>query len=207
MKYKHCLSKGIILIKNYITQILLNATEQIVYSSVEFKTKKDLSSEAVFAIYYGKFQATAPKLKKITNIVEERLNQNVEYEQLHSDIINLYFSQRASVMSSGVEFALKNLTSSYNGDHCALIRSACAFLVHICQDEHRLFYQFFSTPTDQLTKYLEGLSTILYDLIRPYIIHINHLETLAEICQILKEEMLEEHVQSHRKITLTYTIY
>lgn len=47
--------------------------------------------------------------------------------------------------------------------------------------------------------YLEGLSTILYDTLRPFIIHINHLETLAEICSILRVEMLNEHVHHNRK--------
>lgn len=54
-------------------------------------------------------------------------------------------------MSPEIESAIRNLTGSYKGDHCALVRSACAFMVHICQDEHRLFYQFFSESTYQLT--------------------------------------------------------
>lgn len=53
---------------------------------------------------------------------------------------------------------------------------------------HRKFFTNYSA-------YLEGLCTILYDTLRPYIIHINHLETLAEICSILRTEMLDEHVQ------------
>lgn len=48
-----------------------------------------------------------------------------------------------------------------------------------------------------IRNYLEGLCIILYDILRPFIIHINHLETLAEICSILKNEMLEEHVNSN----------
>lgn len=50
--------------------------------------------------------------------------------------------------------------------------------------------------------YLDGLCTLLYDTIRPYIIHINHLETLAEICSILRIEMIEEHVQQNRECFL-----
>ena len=46
---------------------------------------------------------------------------------------------------------------------------------------------------------MEGLCNILYDTLRPFLIHINHLETLAEICSILRTEMLEEHVQNNRE--------
>ena len=46
---------------------------------------------------------------------------------------------------------------------------------------------------------LEGLCISLYDVLRPLIIHINHLETLAELCSILKIEMLQDHVQNNRK--------
>ena len=50
---------------------------------------------------------------------------------------------------------------------------------------------------------MEGLCTILYDTLRPYIIRIDHLETLAEICSILKVEMLDEHVSYSRKCTVS----
>ena len=48
---------------------------------------------------------------------------------------------------------------------------------------------------------LERLCNNLYDVFRPMIIHINHLETLAELCSIMKVEMLEEHAQNHGKFT------
>lgn len=48
---------------------------------------------------------------------------------------------------------------------------------------------------------------ILYDTIRPFIIHINHLETLAEICSILRVEMLDEHVQNNCELRLKYNIW
>lgn len=85
----------------------------------------------------------------------------------------------------------------YNGDHCSLVRHSCALLLHASIDEHRLFYQFFNKHSTSLTIYLEGLCTSLYDVLRPFIIHINHLETLAEICCILRIEMLDEHVENN----------
>ena len=40
----------------------------------------------------------------------------------------------------------------------------------------------------------------LNDLLRPLIIHIYHVETLAELCNILKMEMIDDHVQNNRKL-------
>lgn len=46
------------------------------------------------------------------------------------------------------------------GDHDVLfvqVRSGCAFMVHVCQDEHQLYNEFFSKPTPKL----EWVSTCL----------------------------------------------
>lgn len=64
----------------------------------------------------------------------------------------------------------------------------------------KLHAKTFTENTAFYRSYLEGICTILYDTLRPYIIHINHLETLAEICGILRIEMLDEHVQHHGKL-------
>lgn len=53
-------------------------------------------------------------------------------------------------MCGEVDIAVRNLTASYRGDHCSLVRSACAFMVHVCQDEHRLFYHFFNNTSAQM---------------------------------------------------------
>lgn len=46
---------------------------------------------------------------------------------------------------------------------------------------------------------LERLCLSLYDVLRPLIIHVIHLETLSELCGILKTEMLEDHVHHNGK--------
>lgn len=53
-------------------------------------------------------------------------------------------------MCGEVDIAVRNLTTTCRGDHCTLVRSACAFMVHVCQDEHRLFYTFFTNTGEQL---------------------------------------------------------
>jgi len=203
IKYKQCLLKAIQMIRNYVIQILTVATDQVLNPKVHSANSKepikisDKSSEAAFALFYGKFQASSVKIRKVIQLVEDRFEKNSEYENLLTELHQFYLSQRALIMSSGVDNAIKDLCIKHKGDHCALVRSSCTFLVHICQDEHRLFYQFFSVQSNHLTSYMDGLCTILYDTIRPFIIHINHLETLAEICSILRVEMLDEHVQNN----------
>lgn len=186
------------MIRTYVTQALTSATDQVLNPKVKEQLNVgDKNSEAAFALYYGKFQTSSVKIKRIIKLVEDRYQKNPEYENLLNDLHQFYLSQRAMIMSSGVESAIKNLCTKHKGDHCALFRASCTFLVHICQDEHRLFYQFFTVRGEQLGTYIEGLCTILYDTIRPLIIHINHLETLAEICSILRVEMLDEHVANN----------
>lgn len=192
LKFKQCLSKAIQMMKSYVMQTLHVATEQVMTPP----KIDDKPPDVAFALYYGKFQASGVKVKRITGLIEDRLERSPDYPNLLGELQHFYMSQRAQIMSAGVEGAVRNLTVKHKGDHCALVRSACAFLVHVCHDEQRLFYQFFNSASEQLVSYMEGICTILYDILRPCIIHINHLETLAEICSILRIEMIEEHVQN-----------
>lgn len=44
---------------------------------------------------------------------------------------------------------------------------------------------------------LSEFCNLLYDNLRSRIIHVIHLETLAELVTILKVEMIEEHVKNN----------
>jgi conserved oligomeric Golgi complex subunit 3 len=50
---------------------------------------------------------------------------------------------------------------------------------------------------------LEELSLVLYDQLRPLIIHVSHIETLAELCSILKAEILMDNINSSNSSQLT----
>ena len=98
--------------------------------------------------------------------------------------------------------AVADLSIKYRRDHCGLVRAGCAFLLHVCEDEHGLFNQFFVATDDSseaLTSFLEGLCQVLYDTLRPLVIHLHHLETLSELTGILRSEMLGHHCATHPK--------
>lgn len=192
-KFKQCLSKAMQLIKSHTVNTLQNLTGQL--------SKRDPlgapNADNAFTLYYVKFRAAAPKVRRLIEQVEQRSEIIPEYHQLLEEIHQCYLDQREVLLSPSINSTITDLTSQNNKDHCALVRSGCAFMVHVCQDEHQLYNEFFSKPTSKLDELLEKLCLSLYDVLRPLIIHVVHLETLSELCGILKNEMLEDHVQNN----------
>jgi len=45
--------------------------------------------------------------------------------------------------------------------------------------------------------FLDGFCVVLYDTLRPLIIHLQHLETLSELTSILRSEILGHHLGNH----------
>ncbi|XP_060063849.1 conserved oligomeric Golgi complex subunit 3-like [Ylistrum balloti] len=193
-KFRHCLARALNLIKCHVVHILQMATQQV-------QPTKDTVSvgDNAFTLFYGKFRANAPRVKSLMEELEQRVDKSPEYVQILADCHQCYFQQREVLLGPSVSSTVTDLATKHARDHCALMRSGCAFMVHVCEDEHQLYFNFFSKPTERLDEMLEHLCNSLYDMFRPLIIHINHLETLAELCSILKIEMLEEHVQNNVK--------
>lgn len=195
VKYRHCQSKIISLIQNYIFNLFTKTTESILNFNETEGVQENM--DAALALFYGRFQTIVCKVKPIIEQVETKSLKRQEYNNLLLECHQYYWSQRGLVLGPSIQKSLSAIKDKYNGDHCSLVRHSCALLLHASVDEYRLFYEFFSKPSTGLTTFLESLCTSLYDTIRPFIIHINHLETLAEICCILRIEMLDEHVQNN----------
>lgn len=139
--------------RNYVVNVINQATEATLNPRNTTGDASLQAPDAAFALYYGKYQTSAAKVKRVAQLIESRLENSScsEYEQLMTDLQQHYLAQRASVMSPAVNQSIQNVKNAHKGDHCSLTRSACAFLVHVCQDEQRLYYQFFATGAPQLT--------------------------------------------------------
>lgn len=218
-KFQASLTRALTLIRAYVVTSLETATRQVLSTtraaaasdaatgSAEDTVGGTTSTTNAFTLFYGRFRTRAPRIKALMEQLELRQSNNVnnnggaldgnsssEYAQLLSDCHQCYVTQRQTLLAPSVSESIRLLSEKHSRDHCTLVRSGCAFLIHMCQDEYQLFFNFFSIKPPLFDAFLESLCLTFYDLLRPLIIHINHLETLAELCSILKIEMME---QSH----------
>lgn len=154
-------------------------------------TKSGVAQDDAFTLYYGVFASQSPGVHSIMGQLESRWDLNEEYQLMATDCYQFYFSQRQQLILPSVYVSLQELIKQHQGNVCGLVRSACGFLSRLCEDEQTLFYRFFTRPTPLFAEFVEKISDVLYDTARPLIIHIQHLETLAELCSILKVETLE----------------
>lgn len=58
-------------------------------------------------------------------------------------------------------------------------------MLQVCADEHQLFRECFTLGDETLQGYLEEISSILSDQIRPLILKETRIDTLAELCSSL----------------------
>ncbi|GBP13312.1 Conserved oligomeric Golgi complex subunit 3 [Eumeta japonica] len=192
IKYRHLQSRAISLIRSYVIHILNHATEQVLTPIDDYESTDTESIDTAYAVYFGKFQAAAPKLQYVIKEIEKRAETNEDYASLLSDVQREYSTRRARVAGAATSSALTSAAKTHRRDHCSLLRTACSLLAHACRDECALYSHFFSQPSQALEEYLQSLCNVLYETLRPHVIHINHLETLAELCVILRVEILEE---------------
>ncbi|KAL9965707.1 hypothetical protein ACROYT_G029547 [Oculina patagonica] len=190
VRFKQCLNQALNQVKSHVVNLLTNATVQVLANKEGGNT-----SENSFALFYGKFRTCAPRVKSLMEQIEQRSHLSSEYSSLLSDCQHCYLSQRSQLLTPCVSDAIEKLAKQYERNPCSLVRAGCSVLIHVCQDEYQLYYHFFSKPSAGLDSLLEILCSTLYDSLRPVIIHMNHMETLTELCTILKVEMIEDHVQ------------
>ncbi|XP_065889132.1 conserved oligomeric Golgi complex subunit 3-like [Dysidea avara] len=178
-------------IKLHVVSSLKNTTKSIQAS----KPGTTTPPEHTYSNYYGKFRTNASRIKILMKEIEQRLDKYPDAQVLLRDCQKCYISQRRQLLLPIIATSNEAFQKQHGTDTCNLVRSSCNYLCRLCQSEHQLYYHFFTLPSSELNGLLESLCFSLYDVLRPIIIKINHLETLAELCSILNTEMIEEQVK------------
>ena len=59
-------------------------------------------------------------------------------------------TSRNQLLWPSVRATVSKLGLDYRGNHCGLMRAGCSLLLHVSEDEHRLFKQFFKRGEDSI---------------------------------------------------------
>ena len=196
VKYKAALARALGMIKDYVRNSFTQAAASTSSDSL-------LTSEDTFALLYGKFRAQVPKVESVVGLMESRIVEGKkpalfdEYQSALQDCQGFYFDCRAQLLVPSVKATVSKLHQENRHNHCGLMRSGCSMLLHISDDEYRLYKQFFNHDSELFKAFLDGICVLFYDTMRPLIVNLQHLETLSELTSIMRTEMLEYHCVNH----------
>ncbi|KAK9131547.1 hypothetical protein Sjap_012034 [Stephania japonica] len=195
VKFRQLQSRALGMIRSHVLSVLKNASSQVQLVIRDSGGSKNVVSEGVeTSVIYVRFEAAALELKPVLVEIEGR-SARKEYSQILAESHRLYCEQRLCLVRGIVqqrisEFSKKEALPS-------LTRSGCAYLMQVCHLEHQLFDHFFpasSGDVASLAPLIDPLCTYLYDTLRPKLIHEANLDSLCEIVDILKIEVLGEQL-------------
>ncbi|VDN02132.1 unnamed protein product [Thelazia callipaeda] len=223
-KYEQCLSKAMTVIKMGVIADLEASHSAVKDKNMQLDVdihQNAYADDDTFALLYGVFAARANSVRSALSVAERHFRDVAAFQLMVSDCQQVYFTIRNQMLEPVIRSTITDLMSKHGSSSCSFTRTGCSFLLRLCDDEFRLYKQFFSTndeegsgsrsvsasvvssphasvlapflsSTTSFDDFIESLCHIFYDILRPIVIHNPHLETLTELCTILKVEMIEE---------------
>ncbi|KAK3121853.1 hypothetical protein QOZ80_8BG0661830 [Eleusine coracana subsp. coracana] len=195
VKFRQLQSRALGMIRSHVLSILKSVSSQVQAAIRGNNSGKTVVTEGVEAsLIYVCFKAAASELKPILGEIESRSSRK-EYAQILSECHSLFCEQRLYLVRGMVqqrisEYAKKEALPS-------LTRSGCAYLMEACQFEHQLFAHFFpssAADVSSMSPLMDPLCTYLYDTLRPRLIYEGNIDSLCELVDILKVEVLGEQL-------------
>ncbi|XBI09984.1 hypothetical protein VPH35_137396 [Triticum aestivum] len=200
VKFRQLQSRALGMIRSHVLSTLKAASSQVQAAIRGSGSGKNAVTEGVEAsLIYVRFKAAAGELKPVFNEIESRSSKK-EYAQVLSECHSLFCEQRLYLIRGMVqqrisEFAKKEALPSFT-------RSGCAYLMEACQFEHQLFAHFFpasASDVSSMAPLMDPLCTHLYDTLRPRLIYEGNIDSLCELVDILKAEVLGEQLSRRGK--------
>ncbi|CAN6845021.1 unnamed protein product [Brassica oleracea] len=183
---------------NFVVMSSFRETNMLFYDQVQAAFRgtdgnKESVSEGVEAsVIYVRFKAAASELKPVLEEIESR-SARKEYVQILAECHRLYCDQWLSLVKGIVHQRVSEVSKKEALP--SLTRSGCAYLMQVCHMEYQLFTHFFPASSEEvssLAPLVDPLSTYLYDILRPKLIHEANIDLLCELVHILKFEVLGE---------------
>ncbi|TEB28117.1 Sec34-domain-containing protein [Coprinellus micaceus] len=177
LRFHQCLVRSMTLVKmNFVNSLrTLTADTAKKLGDKERDTEPDCSH--------------APTVKPLLGEMERRARKYPdELGSLLAECVSAYFSVRKALLVPKVLEEIRGLDPA-RSELVELTRTGCSYLKQLCTDEFNLYRKFFNTAEDQLYQYLESLCDLLYDDLRPRILHEARLTALCEVCTVLQALM------------------
>ncbi|KAF9526898.1 Sec34-domain-containing protein [Crepidotus variabilis] len=186
LRFQQCMTRAMTLIKMNFVGSLRALSSEISKRIIE----NDVSSTAQHHLLYTRFRTVATKVGPLLAELERRAQAYPdELGSLLAECHSAYFSTRRSLLVPRIMEEIKGLDPG-RSELVELTRSGCSYLKQLCTDEFNLYREFFSTAQGQLYQYLETLCDLLYDDLRPRILHEPRLTVLCEVCTVLQALMV-----------------
>lgn len=187
-RFQQCQNRAMSLVKIHVVNTLRAATKNV---SMQVQKANNDHNEQSFTLFYGKFRMHAPRIKMLMKEIDRRAEHNADFAALLQDCYQCYYDQRTALLGEPLNKTMDAILSGNSGDLPGFVRGGCAHMVRVCCNEHQLYQHFFHTVDQGLDDFLEGLATILYDICRPLFIHTESIDTLVELCSVLRVEALD----------------
>ncbi|KAG4108133.1 Sec34-domain-containing protein [Neocallimastix lanati (nom. inval.)] len=194
MRYRHCLSKGMSIIKTYFVNEMMNVLIDV---RKEILPTDEPDPNKLKLYVYDKFHQEAPQLQVLIREIEDRCTVYQEFVEHINSCYDAYFSVRKQLLTPIILNHIQSLSSPPN--LIIIARKGSYYMIKLFIDEYKLFFEIFDSGEEAFKNYLESLSSNLYDYLRPMIIHENRIDTLSELCRILLSNLTEINTISHRK--------
>ncbi|KAK2706211.1 hypothetical protein QYM36_016296 [Artemia franciscana] len=200
-RYNQCQSIALNQVRKYVRTSLESSTAQALNYLSRFDAEevtRATSSSNAYAALYGKVRGPAAKIKKVVGYIEPSISSVAAHELALADCQESYINQRKALTKPSIAGSVQDILSMK--DTCALLRAGCALMMRVVQDEYDLYFAFFTLKCSEFENFLEDLLLAFYDGLRSRLIKVVHMETLAELCSILRSEMLTDYVVSSENL-------
>eukprot|EP01134_Creolimax_fragrantissima_P002915 CFRG2915T1 len=177
-------NRALVLVKIHTVDLLKKST-------VEVKSAMSDRKDA-FTAAYGLYGSKASSVLTLMRAMQEGSSTYDEYAAVLLDCQTCYFAQRNQIILPLIKGKLDELNKVYQHDMPQWLRLAGSYIQRVCLSEYLLFHRFFPSACDSLHGFLETLTDIVYDEIRPHLIQTTDLNTLAELCDVVATEVLAD---------------
>ncbi|KZT42506.1 cis-golgi transport vesicle tethering complex subunit [Sistotremastrum suecicum HHB10207 ss-3] len=188
LRFQQCLIRAMTLIKMFFVGYIKAQTADISKRLIDVD-----SSQTVYThLVYSRFKSQASTISPLLMELERRARDHpADLESLLKECRTAYFAARRSLVVGHVVEEIKGLHSS-RSDLVSLTREGCGFLRQLCSDEFGVYRRFFRSGVNEIYDYLEVLCDLLYDELRPRILHESKLATLCQVCTVLQALMVQD---------------